>query len=139
MLTVEAVAFVIIFLPQWLLRMSFLRKIENALRARAFKLKGSCLVQFLFGYQRRRLPSFIQILTFLLSFWDLRFSLRSPCYTGDRQMLLRHRFSTRAFEIRDFLIGTVSIWVLKKALKKFYTNPHVASVFLAKTFTILGS
>ena len=50
-------------------------------------------------------------------------------------MLLQHRFSTRAFEIRDFLIGTVSIWVLKKALKKFYTNPHVASVFLAKTFT----
>ena len=44
----------------------------------------------------------------------------------------------RAYE-RDFLLGTVSIWVLKKALTKFYTNPHIASVFLAKTFTILGS
>ena len=42
-----------------------------------------------------------------------------------------------AFE-RDFLLGTVSIWVLKKALTKFYTNPHVASVFLAKTSFFYG-
>ena len=35
----------------------------------------------------------------------------------------------RAYE-RDFLLGTVSIWVPKKAPTKFHPNPHLPSVFL---------
>ena len=46
---------------------------DVALRAEAFEIEVSCLVEFLFVKQRRPPPSFIQIRSFLLSFWHSPF------------------------------------------------------------------